>query len=116
TFDNATKLLKVNGQEHVGAITYGAGAIGQQEPRTAHSFMPEFEGSLPANQRLSVQDFARRLSEFFVARWTGANMPNPVPLGQDMVFLVGGYDEGAAYGRVFEIYVPSRPDPREVIP
>lgn len=30
-----------------------------------------------------------------------------------MVFLVGGYDEGAAYGRVFEVFIPSRPDPKE---
>lgn len=116
TFDNATKLLKVNGQENVGAITYGAGAIGQQEPRTPHSFMPEFEATLPAGQRQSVQDFAQRLSQFFLDRWTEARMPNPVQPGQDMVFLVAGYDEGAPYGRVFEVFVPSRPNPREAIP
>ena len=34
TFDNATKLLQITGQDYVGAITYGLGAIGQQEPRT----------------------------------------------------------------------------------
>ncbi len=43
TFDNATKLLKVNGYDNVGAVTYGLGAIGVKEPRTAHSFLPEFE-------------------------------------------------------------------------
>lgn len=116
TFDNATKLLKVKGQDYVGAITYGAGAIGQQEPRTAHSFIPEFEKSLGNTQRLSVQDFAQRLSEFFMARWTDAQMPNPAPPGQDMIFLIGGYDEDAAYGRVFEIYIPSRPVPHETLP
>jgi hypothetical protein len=116
TFDNATKLLKVNGQDHVGAVTYGVGAIGQQEPRTAHSFLPEFEASLPSGQRLSVHDFAVRLSDFFLAQWTDAHMPNPVQPGQDMVFLVGGYDEGSAYGTVYEIFVPSKPQPREVIP
>jgi hypothetical protein len=116
TFDNATKLLKAKGQEFVGAITYGAGAIGQQEPRTAHSFIPEFEASLPNEQRLSVQDFAQRLSDFFLARWTDAGMPNPAVPGQDMVFLVGGYDDGATYGRVFEIFIPSKPVPRETLP
>lgn len=30
-----------------------------------------------------------------------------------MVFFVGGYDEGAPYGKVFEIYIPSRPIPAE---
>ena len=116
TFDNATKLLKVNGQDHVGAVTYGAGAIGQQEPRTAHSFLPEFEASLQGGRRLSVREFAEALSSFFVARWRDAGMPPTVPMGQDMIFLVGGYDENAAYGSVFEIFVPSRPAPREVIP
>jgi hypothetical protein len=116
TFDNATKLLKVKGQDYVGAITYGAGAISQQEPRTAHSFIPEFESSLADTQRLSVQEFAQRLSDFFMARWAAAGMPNPAPPGQDMVFLVGGYDDGAAYGRVFEIFIPSRPAPRETLP
>ncbi len=30
TFDNATKLLRVKGQGHVGAVTYGIGAIGKR--------------------------------------------------------------------------------------
>jgi hypothetical protein len=116
SFDNATKLLKASGQDHVGAITYGAGAIGLNEPRTPHSYMPEFEASLPSEKRLSVEDFAKKLSDFFMARWTAGGMPNPAAVGQDMIFLVGGYDTEAAYGRVFEIYVPSKPVPREVIP
>ena len=116
TFDNATKLLKVKGQDYVGAVTYGLGAIGQQEPRTAHSFMPEFEASLGTQNRLSVEDFAKRLSDFFMAQWTTMAMPIPVAPGQDMVFLIGGYDANAVYGRIFEIYVPSKPDPHELIP
>jgi len=116
SFDNATKLLKASGQDHVGAITYGAGAIGLNEPRTPHSYMPEFEASLPPKKRLGVEDFAKKLSDFFTARWIAGGMPNPAPAGQDMIFLVGGYDPDAAYGKVFEIYVPSRPAPRELIP
>ena len=111
TYDNATKLLRVNGQEYVGAVTYGVGAIGQTEPRTAHSYMPEFEQSLKGVSRLSVFDFANKLSEFFVNKWTAQKMPT-IP-GQDMVFFVGGYDEGAPYGRVFDVFIPSRPTPSE---
>jgi hypothetical protein len=113
TYDNATKLLRVKGQDHVGAVTYGAGAIGQAEPRTAHSYIPELEQEL-ANEkvgRLSVQDFAARLSQFFGARWKAQGMPTTP--GQDMMFLVGGYDEGAVYGKVFEVFIPSRPVPHE---
>ena len=76
-FDNATKLLGMKGQPFVGAVTYGAGAIGTTQPRTAQSFLPEFEDELTqANVgRLSVSDFAQRLSDFFLARWQAANMP-----------------------------------------
>ncbi len=118
TFDNATKLLKANGQNHIGAVTYGAGAIGMLEPRTPHSFMPEFEASLDPKKRLGVEEFAKQLSEFFMERWTKGGMPKAeaVQPGNDMIFLVGGYDKDATYGRVFEIYVPSKPVPREVIP
>jgi hypothetical protein len=113
TYDNATKLLRVTGQNHVGAVTYGVGAIGQREPRTAHSYIPEFEQDLArANVgRLKVEEFADRLSQFFLAKWQSQNMPNTQ--GQDMVFLVGGYDEDAPYGRVFELFIPSRPQPNE---
>lgn len=111
TYDNATKLLRVKGHDYVGAVTYGAGAIGQTEPRTAHSYIPEFEAELKDSPRLGVQEFAERLSQFFLNKWTAQNMPT-IP-GGDMVFLVGGYDEGAPYGRVFEIFVPSRPKPVE---
>jgi hypothetical protein len=117
TFDNATKLLRVDSQKYVGAVTYGAGAIGMQTPRTAHSYLPEFEASLTPDQRLSVENFSNRLSEFFLTRWNDAGMPNPIQPGQqDMVFLIGGYDENSPYGRVFEFSIPSSPLPVEKIP
>jgi hypothetical protein len=114
TYDNATKLLNVADQKYVGVVTYGAGTIGLATPRTAHSYLPEFEAEVATGEpgRLSVGDFARRLSDFFIRQWTG-NMPADYA-GSDMVFLVGGYDEGEPYGRVFEIFIPSRPQPHEV--
>lgn len=117
TFDNATKLLRVAGQKFVGAVTYGVGALGQQQPRTAHSFIPEFEAELTKKHgeksRLTVKDFAKELSDFFVRHWQAQGMPMNPPPGNDMVFLVGGYDKDEPYGRVFEIFIPSRPEPRE---
>lgn len=116
TFDNATKLLRVKGQENLGAVTYGAGAIGLREPRTAHSYLPEFEaelnnGSGGQSARLTVQEFAQKLSDFFLRQWNVAGMPATGI--DDMVFLVGGYDPDGIYGRVFEMYIPSRPKPVE---
>ncbi|MFH0991871.1 MAG: hypothetical protein V1799_17835 [bacterium] len=114
TFDNTTKLLRVNGQDYVGIVTYGLGAIGQQNPRTAHSYIPEFEASIE-KKRLKVGEVAEKLGDFFMQMWIGQKMPNPEQwAGQpDMVFMLGGYDEGEAYGRVYEIDIPSRPVPKE---
>jgi len=109
-FDNATKLLKVNNHDYVAAVTYGVGAIGEQEPRTAHSFIPEFENEL-GDARLSVQEFAQRLSDFFLKQWT--NLMPSANTGQDICFLIGGYDDGQPYGRTFEMFIPNRPDPME---
>jgi hypothetical protein len=33
--------------------------------------------------------------------------------GPDMFFLIGGYNEGEAYGRVYEVAIPHRPRPQE---
>jgi hypothetical protein len=109
-YDNATKLLRAQGQDYVAAVTYGLGAIGQNEPRTAHSFIPEFEASL-ATERLSVEEFARRLGQFFVAQFQ-ALMPG-VAVSEEMYFLVGGYNEGESYGRIYLVSVPNNPAPVE---
>ena len=113
TFDNATKLLQVAGQEYVGAVTYGLGAIGTHEPRTAHSLLPELEEelSLMKTGRLSVEDFAKKLSSFFVNQWN-KKMPNGYS-GPDMVFLIGGFNENEPYGKVYKVGIPSIPTPQE---
>jgi hypothetical protein len=114
SFDNATKLLQVAGQGHVGVVTFGQGAIGTgQAQRTPHSYVPEIEHRLADRERLSVGDFAREISDFFLAQWQAAPMPaNADP----MVFFVAGYDEGDTYGRVFELKIPLAPDPVEKNP
>lgn len=116
TYDNATKLLRVSGQDYVGAVTYGLGALGEQAPRTAHSYIPEFEEELAKAQlgRLSVYDFAKKLSDFFMQQWQQSGMPQVKQYsGPDMVFLVGGYDVKEPYGTVFEFFVPRKPSPKE---
>ena len=42
----------------------------------------------------------------------------PANMGEqnDMVFLVGGYDEDDAYGTVFQFSIPTRPEPAIAIP
>jgi hypothetical protein len=117
TFDNATKLLSVKTQIFVGAVTFGAGAIGQNAPRTAASFMPEFEEKLIAKHkkaRLTVETFANELGEFFLEQWKKENMPIPPPPGNEMIFLVGGYNEKEAYGSTFVVNVPNGPKAAEL--
>jgi len=113
TFDNATKLLKVNGHDYVGAVTYGLGAIGLNEPRTTHSFLPEFEVALSkkAKKRFSVEEFSQEFSDFFIGQWK-EKMP-PDYKGDPLIFLIGGYDDGAPYGKVFQMVIPYEPIPKE---
>ncbi|MFH1560576.1 MAG: hypothetical protein ABID84_04105 [Chloroflexota bacterium] len=115
-YDNATKLLSFSKPHtNVGAVTYGTAVIGR---RTAHSFIPEFEVTLKEKleeekkkeEALKVLDFSRRLSRFFMERWGEGMLPDYK--GPDMVFIVGGYDPGAAYGSVFLFGIPSQPEPK----
>jgi len=114
-FDNATKLLSFSEpNRYVGAVTYGQAVIGL---RTAHSFVPEFELSLTQadlHDRLPVLDFSQKLSDFFMARWQ-ESMPADHS-GPGMTFIVGGYNTGEAYGKVFLCMIPGRPSPEEQNP
>jgi hypothetical protein len=114
TYDNATKLLSVKTQPFVAAVTYGVGVIDMRSPRTAASFMPEFDAEIAKEKRLTVEAFAQKLSDFFMRHWTAANMPKGI---EDMVFLVGGYDdEKSPYGKIFQVGVPSSLKPVEILP
>jgi hypothetical protein len=117
TFDNATKVLtaKASGQTHVGAVTFGLGALMTTTgPRTMQSFMPEFEKELAdtKTKRLPIKEFAEKLSDFFMRKWN-AHVNRPTNPGEDINFLVAGYDEGAAYGRAFSFAVPNSTTPIE---
>ncbi len=106
-FDNATKLLTF-GKPHtkVAAVTYGMASIGN---RTAHSFLPEFEASLPA-KAAAVEEYANLLKDFYAARWKEAAPTDQG--GPDMSFIVAGFDPGASYGRIFLLGIPSNPQPK----
>ncbi len=112
-FDNVTKVLSFDKPHaHVGAVTYGAAVIGL---RTASSFVPEFQADLP-KKRIPVSEFAQLLSDFFLKHWK-AQMPMPPKYKEPpMTFVVGGFNEGEPYGRVFVIEIPTTPTPREVNP
>jgi hypothetical protein len=118
TFDHATKLLKLHDekQKYVAAVTFGAGAIGLRQPRTARSFMPEFEKKLGETKRLTVRGFAETLSSFFVEQWAASDMPPGLGQQNDMVFFVGGYDEDDAYGKTLRFSIPTRPTPEPAMP
>jgi hypothetical protein len=108
-FDTATKLLSFSKpHNYVGAVTYGTAVIAL---RSAHSLVPEFEVKLEAEKRLPVKEFADRLSKFFLAQWQRV-IPEDYD-GPSMMFIVGGFDPQAAYGRVFLIDIPNNPEPVE---
>jgi hypothetical protein len=110
-FDNATKLISFNyPNAGVAAVTYGQAAIGI---RTVNSFLPEFEANLPGDP-LPVAEFSHRLSTFFVAQWN-VLVPQPYQ-GPNITFVVGGFDSGEPYGKVFLFDIPAAPDPVEQSP
>jgi len=107
-YDNATKLFSFcSPHNHVGVVTYGLAAIGQ---RTAHSFVPEFESTLPA-ERLNVFNLAQRISQFYMDQWRLVMPANYN--GPNMTFLVAGFNEGEPYGRVYTMDLPRNTEPTE---
>jgi hypothetical protein len=110
TYDNATKLFHINGHNHVGVVTFGLAAIQTSEgPRAPHSYLPEFENEL-GQERLTVEAYALKISDFFVKQLAGASNV------ADMQFYVCGYDTDGAYGRTFTLSIPSAPKPNEEHP
>lgn len=111
-YDNATKLFALpqkKGKTVAGAVTYGLAAIAG---RTAFSFMPEFEVELPDDPG-SVEDVARALGGFYKKQWDGVQQAAPdIP----MTFVVAGFNDGEAYGRVYLVEIPNGPDPVEQSP
>jgi hypothetical protein len=108
-YDNATKLLTFSRpHNYVGCVTYGAAVIGL---RTAHGFVAEFEQQVLAEkkERLTVVEYSNQLSSFFSQRWK-ETMPSDYT-GPNMTFIVGGYDPGTAYGKVFLFEIPKQPIP-----
>lgn len=111
SFDNAKKVLRFPApHNYVGAVTYGLGAIGL---RTAASFIPEFEQRLPEN-RLTILEFSNLFKDFFMAQWENA-MPKDFK-GPSMTFIIGGFNEGEPYGRVYLLEIPKSPEPDEKNP
>ncbi|MBN2878287.1 MAG: hypothetical protein JXN65_01535 [Clostridia bacterium] len=113
-FDNATKLLSfASPNSHIGVVTYGQAVIGKKTPRTAASFLPEFESTLP-EERLTVEEFAKRISAFYMKQWLKempANENGGKPI--NMSFIVAGYDKNDVLGKVYVIDIPGSPEPKE---
>ena len=93
SYDHATKIFSFAApHNYVGVVTYGLGTL---QNRSAFSFIPEFENSLP-DDRLPVKEFADKMACFYETQWERI-MPDDFD-GPGMTFLVGGFDENQAYG------------------
>lgn len=113
-FDNATKLLSFSvPNTSIGVVTYGQAVIGQLTPRTAASYLPEFEAKLP-KERLKVEEFANKISEFFLDQWNKTMPPaDQIPNVPDMTFVIAGFDIDDIYGKVYVVNIPRTPNPVE---
>ena len=65
--------------------------------------MTEFEASL-GKEHLRVRQLSKQLSTFY--RRELRKRLNRAYTGEDIQFLVAGYDEGSPYGKVFRISIP----------
>lgn len=112
SFDNARKVLQFDDpHNYVGVVTYGLAGIGL---RSVYSFIPEFESSLASSSissRISIADFAQELSNFFMHQWNSV-MPQRYR-GPSITFVIGGFNAGEPYGRVYLIEIPRSPTPVE---
>lgn len=108
-YDNATKLLSFGHENYsrIGVVTYGQASIGL---RTAHSFVTEFENKLDGKE-YTVLDFSKELSKFFSKQWA-TGMPTDFK-GPSMSFVVAGFNKVEAYGRVYLLEIPHKPEPIE---
>jgi hypothetical protein len=113
-FDNATKLFSFSAPNAaIGVVTYGQAVIGQKTPRTAASFLPEFESGLP-KQRLTVLNFAEKVSEFYLKQWRLAMPPDDqIANIPNMTFVIAGFNPEDVYGQVFIVEIPRAPQPIE---
>lgn len=116
TFDNAKKLFRVKGQEHIGVLTYGVGSIGASKLRTAYSFVEEFE-NFPYEKkdlkRFSVLEFSKKFGDFFSTKWDEI-VASSDPSLESMNFIIAGFDTISLYGSIFELNVPFSPEPKEL--
>lgn len=107
-YDHALKLYKFNDHNKwVGAVTYGTGQIGS---RATYNIMQDVIGSL-GDSRLNVEDIANRISTYFMDIWK-SSMPQDSE-EPDISFLIGGYDEGDIFSKIFKVEIPHYPQPIE---
>lgn len=115
-FDNASKLLTFGEPNtYIGAVTYGEAVIGSapNDIRTAYSFIPEFETGL-TESRLSIKDFVKKFSDFFLKQWQNKGPKNY--RGPGMTFVIAGFDQKSPYGSVHLLNIPNQPVAEEQSP
>lgn|SRR5260221_288777 len=87
----------------IGVVIHGSGAIDQKPLST---YIPDFEATLPA-QRLTIQDFAQQLSDFFMRQWKTL-MPTDFK-GPDISFIVAGFGANQLNSKVLSFDIPGHP-------
>jgi len=109
SFNNATKLFSFSApHNHIGVLVYGLALI---KGRTAQSYIPELELYFGPERLQNVKDYADKISDFFSIIWD-KNMPLDYN-GPEIMFLVAGFNENEAHGRIFNFAIPFHSSPKE---
>jgi hypothetical protein len=106
-YSNARKLFQI-GHLPIGAMTYGAGNIGE---RSIEGIVLDFRRSIdPA--AASVEEVAQRLYEYVRPLYAEAFGPLPADQQPVLGFFVAGYSDGAQFAEEFEFALPHDAAPR----
>jgi hypothetical protein len=115
-YDNTTKLFTFkHPHEFIGVVTFGQAFIGK---RTAYGYFTEFNELLIEQrpERIPVDNFAQELSDFFKSKWGEAPAPPTGLIQEPLSFLVAGYNDKEASGRIYRVVIPNNPEPVEQNP
>lgn len=106
--DDAEKVLTFYPPHNfVGVLTHGRANV---EEKTVYEYLTRLEEQLP-EERLSVFEFAKNLSNFFMKQWNATTISD---YKGPIEFLIAGFNENEEYGRIYEVKIPDDPQPFEV--
>lgn len=111
-YHDASQKLFTFDKPHNTIAAVCSGVSSFDEEKTINSLMPEFEAGLASKGRLSVENFATKMSSFFKKKWD--ETPATKAVKDKAEFLVGGFNKKGESSHVYEMTIPNELKPNEL--